>query len=46
MSNYWNEPSICSGCTREDCKGYPSDCEAEAMEAEGDRKCHERREEP
>ncbi len=44
MSDIWTEPGICRGCVKPRCSGYPSECELEARETEGDRKCHMKRE--
>jgi hypothetical protein len=44
MSNYWNEPEICKGCTKPKCTGSPDECKLSSREAEGDRKCHMKRE--
>jgi hypothetical protein len=40
----WDEPRICRGCTVEVCTRSPGECEQDAKDNDGDRRCHEARE--
>lgn len=45
MSNSPNEPNICKGCNREDCKGSPDQCRQDQEDSRADYEYEKRRDE-